>query len=71
MSGIFSKEAWMKVWTYRSSFALGLWNTVQVAVIGVMLSLSLGILFGLMATSVNDDTRLVCEDCIVPANVLS
>lgn len=51
MSGIFSKEAWMKVWTYRSSFALGLWNTVQVAVIGVMLSLSLGILFGLMATS--------------------
>lgn len=29
MSGIFSKEAWMKVRTYRSSFALGLWNIVQ------------------------------------------
>ncbi len=51
MSGFFSKDAWLKVWTYRASFGLGLWNTVQVALVSVLLSLTLGILFGLMATS--------------------
>lgn len=50
MSGIFSKGAWLKVWTYRNTFMLGLFNTVETAVAGVLLAIVLGILFGLMAT---------------------
>ncbi len=51
MSGIFSARAWDKVWTYRSTFALGLFNTVRTAFFGILLALVLGIIFGLMATS--------------------
>lgn len=51
MSGIFSENAWLKVWTYRSTFGLGLLNTVETAFIGVVLSLLIGIVLGLMATS--------------------
>lgn len=51
MSGIFSQAAWLKVWTYRTTFGLGLWNTVRTALFSVLLALILGILFGLMATS--------------------
>ena len=51
MAGIFSLDAWLKVWTYRETFVIGLWTTVETAVIGVLLSLVLGIIFGLMSTS--------------------
>lgn len=51
MSNIFSAEAWMKVWTYRSTFALGLLTTVETALAGIVLALVLGIIFGLMSTS--------------------
>ena len=51
MAGIFSLDAWLKVWTYRETFVIGLWTTVETAVIGVLLSLILGIIFGLMSTS--------------------
>lgn len=51
MSGIFSEKAWSQVWTYRDTFELGLLNTVETALVGVLLSLVFGILFGLMATS--------------------
>lgn len=51
MSGIFSKNAWLKVWTYRGTFGLGLLNTVETALVGVLLSLAIGIVLGLMATS--------------------
>lgn len=51
MSGLFSLKAWSQVWTYRETFELGLLNTVETALVGVLLSLALGILFGLMATS--------------------
>lgn len=50
MSGIFSEKAWLKVWMYRNTFLLGLFNTVRTAFFGVMLALILGIIFGLMAT---------------------
>jgi len=50
MSGIFSQDAWMKIWTYRGTFLLGLGNTVETAAAGILLSLCLGIIFGLMAT---------------------
>ncbi len=51
MSGLFSADAWEKVWTYRASFLLGLKNTALTALFGIILALILGIIFGLMATS--------------------
>lgn len=51
MSDIFSKEAWLKVWTYRETFEMGLLNTLKVSAIGVLLSMVLGIVLGLMAAS--------------------
>ncbi|MCM1181813.1 MAG: amino acid ABC transporter permease [Roseburia sp.] len=51
MSGIFSQNAWLKVWTYRGTFGLGLWTTIKLSVAGVLLAIVLGILFGLMSTS--------------------
>lgn len=51
MNGIFSAEAWSKVWTFRETFLLGLGNTVKTALFSLMISLALGIVIGLMATS--------------------
>lgn len=51
MDGLFSITAWEKVWTYRSTFQLGLYNTGRMALFALFLSLVLGIIFGLMATS--------------------
>lgn len=51
MSGIFSADAWGKVWLYRASFLLGLKNTAISAVFGIFLAMILGIILGLMGTS--------------------
>ena len=51
MDGLFSITAWEKVWTYRSTFFLGLYNTGRMALFALALSLILGIIFGLFATS--------------------
>ncbi|MDO5521676.1 MAG: amino acid ABC transporter permease [bacterium] len=51
MSEIFSASDWEKVWQYRSTFLLGLGNTLKTAIFGVLLAFLLGILLGLMATS--------------------
>ena len=51
MSGIFSQDAWQKVWTYRNTFFLGLGNTALTAFFGVLLALVIGVVIGLMATS--------------------
>ena len=51
MDGLFSITAWEKVWTYRTTFLLGLYNTGRMAFFALLLSLILGMLFGLMATS--------------------
>lgn len=51
MSGIFSTDAWLQVWTYRNTFLMGLGNTVITAVAGVILSLMLGIIMGLISVS--------------------
>ncbi len=51
MDGLFSITAWEKVWTYRATFLLGLYNTGRMALFALLLSLILGIFFGLMATS--------------------
>ncbi len=51
MDGLFSLDAWEKVWTFRSTFLLGLYNSARMALFALLLSMVLGILFGLMATS--------------------
>lgn len=51
MSDIFKEGSWEKVWMYRSSFLLGFWHTVEVALVGLLLALVLGIIFGLLSTS--------------------
>lgn len=51
MSGIFSSRAWGKIWLYRGTFLLGLVNTLETAFISLIIALTLGIIFGLMATN--------------------
>lgn len=50
MTEILDAGAWAKVWTYRSTFLLGLGNTVLAALGGLALSFLLGAALGLMAT---------------------
>lgn len=50
MSGIFSPRAWEKVWLYRGTFLLGLWNTLKTSLFGILLAILIGIIFGLLAT---------------------
>lgn len=50
MAGVFSKSAWLKVWTYRGTFLHGLLTTVETAVLAILLAMILGIIFGLFAT---------------------
>lgn len=49
--GLFNAASWAKIWVYRAGFLKGLGTTVVTAVVGLLLALALGILFGLMATS--------------------
>lgn len=51
MSGIFSPRAWEKVWLYRDTFILGLWNTLKTSLFGILLAILIGIILGLLATS--------------------
>ena len=53
MSGIFSLRAWEKVWIFRDTFILGLFNTVKTSILGIILTLIIGLIFGLMATGNN------------------
>ncbi|MBO5292816.1 MAG: amino acid ABC transporter permease [Lachnospiraceae bacterium] len=59
MSGILSPQAWEKVWTFRGTFLLGLGNTIQVALLGLLLAFILGIIFGLMATGENKVLKVI------------
>ena len=51
MSGLLSGRAWEKIWTYRTTFLLGLGNTLATAAAALLLALALGIVFGLMGSS--------------------
>lgn len=59
MAGIFSADAWEKVWIYRGTFLLGLSNTAITALFGLLLSLFLGMVFGLMATGEKKGLRAI------------
>lgn len=51
MGGLFSADAWEKIWIFRETFLLGITNTGLMAIVALLLSFILGIIFGLMATS--------------------
>ena len=51
MTGLVSPRAWNKIWLYRGTFLLGLLNTLKTALVALLIALTLGIIFGLMATS--------------------
>lgn len=51
MNGLFSIESWEKIWIYRNTFLTGLGNTLLMAFFALLISLTLGIIFGLMGTS--------------------
>ena len=53
MAGLFSADAWEKVWTFRGTFFLGVEHTLMTAVCALFISLLLGIAFGLMSTGRN------------------
>lgn len=53
MHGLFDPDAWMKVWTFREAFFIGLKTTLYTAVVALVISMVLGVLFGLMSTSGN------------------
>lgn len=57
MAGLFSISGWEKVWIFRSTFLLGLLNSGRMALFALMLSMILGIIFGLMATGNNKILR--------------
>lgn len=61
MSGIFSPGAWNKVWMYRGTFFLGFLNTIQTSILGILLALILGLIFGLMATSGNKILKAIAR----------
>ena len=61
MSGIFSPGAWNKVWMYRGTFFLGFLNTIQTSILGILLALILGLIFGLMATSGNKMLKAIAR----------
>jgi putative glutamine transport system permease protein len=50
LESLFSIEAWDKVWIFRGVFLQGLANTSIMALFALVVSLALGIVFGLMAT---------------------
>ena len=51
METVFSAKAWATVWQYRATFLNGFFNTLQSAVVGLLIALAIGFLLGLMATS--------------------
>lgn len=61
MAGLFSADAWEKVWTFRGTFFLGVEHTLMIAVFALFISLLLGIAFGLMSTGRNKALRAIAR----------
>lgn len=51
MGNLFSIDAWLKVWIYKDTFILGFLTTIEISIAAFLISLALGVMFGLMATS--------------------
>ena len=51
MDTIFGAKAWATVWQYRATVLNGLLNTLESAVVGLVIAMIIGFAIGLMATS--------------------
>ncbi len=47
---MFSAHAWELVWNFRGAFLLGFWHTLITALFAIIMSLVLGLIFGLMSS---------------------
>ncbi len=61
METVFSAKAWATVWQYRATFLNGLLNTLQSAVVGLIIAMALGFTLGLLATSAKRPLRAVAR----------
>ncbi|MDO5377610.1 MAG: amino acid ABC transporter permease [Clostridia bacterium] len=61
METVFSAKAWATVWQYRATFLNGLLNTLQSAVVGLIIAMVLGFALGLLATSARRGLRAVAR----------
>ena len=61
METVFSAKAWATVWQYRATFANGLINTLQSALVGLVIAMAIGFTLGLMATSGRWALRLIAR----------
>ena len=61
METVFSAKAWATVWQYRATFANGLINTLQSALVGLVIAMAIGFTLGLMATSGRRALRLIAR----------
>ncbi|MDD6205219.1 amino acid ABC transporter permease [Succinivibrio sp.] len=51
MGNLFCADAWLKIWIYKETFIVGFLTTVETSVFAILISLLLGIVFGLFSTS--------------------
>lgn len=56
---MFDAEKWSLVWTHKDSFIDGTLSTLVMALFGLLLALAIGIIFGLMSTSLKKPLRAV------------
>ena len=61
MDTIFSSRAWAIVWQYRATFINGLVNTLESAVVGLIIAMVIGFALGLMATSAKRALRVIAR----------
>lgn len=61
MNDFFSATAWSKIWTFKEVFIIGLETTLLTSIAALLLALSLGVIFGLMATSGNKPLKIIAR----------
>ena len=61
MDTIFSSRAWATVWQYRATFINGLVNTLESAVVGLIIAMVIGFTLGLMATGNKRALRVIAR----------
>lgn len=61
MGSLFSANAWELVWNFRGTFLFGFLNTLEVAVFAILLSLFLGLIFGLMSTGKKTSLKFIAR----------
>ena len=61
METVFSAKAWATVWQYRATFFNGLMNTLQSAIIGLLIAMVIGFTLGLMATGSKALLRVIAR----------